>query len=303
MKRTFKIIALCLALAAFAAFFAGCDMIDEMRAQHALLSEDKETIRYNGNTYKKLPDGAEIYCGSSYGDIYGNIAVTDEDVPVLLSNAMCHSSDYDIGNDIFSLYFMHYAVGENLFNGSYALDYDDVSYYCNEKDYDKYVEAIENNAMEFIGIEYQVNEEYDWYYTLEALSEETSKEILTHIQNPEKMSEDTYSDIYYGSEYHDSVQGYLYKCDSEGIVAQCLDNYSIARDEQGNVYLADNVTEKAVKLSDKASEECDNDKYFFGEGYYYLYDTWSEEYVDVIGGADEDTDIVVGEANLFKVDF
>lgn len=314
MKRTVKIIALCLALSAFVALFTGCDMIDEMRANHARLSDDRETIRYNGTTYKKLPNGAEIYCRSSYGDTYGNIAVTDSDVPVLLSNAMCHSSDYDKAHDIFSVYVMT-AVDKTGIIHSYISSYDDPAYYCNEKDYDKYVEAIEKNTLDFIGIEYEVNykvdEEYESYYTLDVLSEETSKEILGHIQNPEKMTEDIYGNIIYGPEYHEEIMGYVNKCDNEGLLAQSLDNFQILRDNLGNVFLVDHNTEKAVELTDKASGECNSDKYFYGDGAdeFYPFGTWrDEDYKDdsaigIIGGADGESDIVVGEANLFDVDF
>lgn len=311
MKKSIKIIALCLSILALTAFFAGCDMLDEMKANHAVLSDDRETLSFRGETYKKLPEGASLYYTSHYSGAFDDIAVTDEDIPVLLSDTYCHTSQYDKARDIFIVSIWddsEYFNNGFFYSNVYSVDYSDGTFYCNEKDYNKYIEAIDKNTLDFIGIEYEVNEENSWYYTLDVLSEETSKEILGLVQNPKKMSTDLYSDIIYGTGYYAEIMGYISKCDHEGLLAQSLDNFIILRDEQGNVFLADHNTEKAFKLSDKASSECNMDKYFYGDMTYYPYGEWHGEGYDedykedsavIIGGADGETDIVVGDANLF----
>lgn len=316
MKKFIKIIALCLSILALTAFFAGCDMLDEMKANHAILSDDRETISFRGETYKKLPEGASLYYTSHYSGAFDDVAVTDEGIPVLLSDSYCHTSQYDKARDIFIVSIWdesEYFNNGFFYSDVYSVDYSDGTFFCNEKDYNKYIEVIDKNTLDFIGIEYEVYEENSWYYKLAVLSEETSKEILGLVQEPKKMSEDLYSDIIYGTGYYDEIMGYISKCDYKGLLAQSLDNFIILRDEQGNVFLADHNTEKAAKLSEKSSAELNNDKYFYGDmTNYYPYGEWHGEGYDedykedsavIIGGADGKTDIVVGEANLFSVDF
>ena len=288
MKRLVKIIALCLTVAAFALLFTGCDYLDQMRANHAILSEDRETISFRGETYRKLPTHESIYVSSSYGYEYDNISVTDADVPVLLSETECHSSEYDKSKDIFSVYLWDFVDSSGL-TTEYILSDDSTHYYCNEKDYDKYVEALSSNELNCAGIEFEVVEAYGWYYTLEVLSEDFTKEIFEYISNPEKMSEATYEEICYQFEFADTLQSGIYKCDENALVAAYLNNITIAKDSEGKAYLVDYTTERAVKLSDKASKEL-KDEHFYGSWSDTAYD---KEYVGVIGSADGPTTMFV----------
>ncbi len=294
MKRTVKIIALCLALMAFTALFAGCDALDEMKANHAILSDDRETLSFNGEIYKKLPEGANLYYSSYYGNAFNRITVTNEDVPVLLSNTYCHSSQYDATRDIFRVYIFeepeHYSK-DFFYSYVYTTDEADKVFYCNEKDYDRYVNVIESGVMDHIGFEYETETEYFYYYyKLDIASQEASNEILGYIKNPEKLTSKVHEEI---AENYDSecLQCNLYKCDSEGLLAEPLDGYDILRYPEGDAYLVNYLTETAVKLSDKTAEALE-DKYFYGD--YQFTDYYEDDgSVAIIGGADGKTDMVV----------
>lgn len=252
MNKLIKIMALCLLVAAFGLVFTGCDMIDEMRANQALLSENKLTLTFRGETYKRLPNDASLYVSSAYSEKFGNIMVTDEDVPVLLSTSFYYTSDYDAKRDIFSVFAEENLYYEEVLKSYYSYAY---FYYCNEKDYDKYIDAIENNALDYIGVEYYTVTENDCYYEIDILSKEATDEIMGYVKNNEKMTAEAYEKIYYGDEYYDSILGNLYNCDSDALAAQCLDDIGVARLENGEVYLTDHSAEKSVKLSEETAKE------------------------------------------------
>jgi len=309
MKKSIKIIALCLSLTLFGVLFAGCDMLDQMKANHAILSEDKETISFRGETYKRLSTDVNLYYTYYYGNELGKISVTDEDVPVLLSDTYCYYSQYDKTKDIFRVDISQEPESthrtEFFYIESYAYSYViDTVYFCNEKDYDTYTTAIENNVLDRIGFEYEKETEvYNYYYTLEVASQEISSEILGYVKAPEKLSKDLFDEKV--EDYSlECLMSSLFKCDSEGLLAEPLDGYDIQRDSEGNAYLMNYITETAVKLSDETAKAL-KDKYFYGD---YPYSDNIEHYefedsIGIIGSADGETDIVVGEANLFKVDF
>ncbi len=297
MKRTLKIVALCLTVVAFTALFTGCDMLDEMKANHALLSEDQETISFRGETYKRLSEDANLYFTYYYGNAFDKIRVTDEEVPVLLSDTYCYYSQYDETKDIFRVNITKVSeIRNNEFFYTYSYVIDDVNsvYFCNEKDYDKYTTAINNAVLDRIGFEYEKETEfYSYYYTLEVASQEVSEEIFGYIKNPEKMNKDVYDELVEDYSY-DCLMSNIYKCDSEGLLVEPLDGYDILRDSEGNAYLTNHLTETIVKLSDKTSDAL-KDKYFYGD-YQFSDDTEYSEFdesVSIIGGADEKTDIFV----------
>ncbi len=127
MKKIIKITTLLLCLALLGVFLSGCSFIDELRNSHAILSDDKSTITFQGKTYKKLPKSdKELYCTYNfYADYYGDeVNITDEDVPVLLKEFYSHTGSYDFSKDIFCIYH----IDVDLINA------DENRYYCNEAD-------------------------------------------------------------------------------------------------------------------------------------------------------------------------
>lgn len=286
MKKTVKIIALCLSILALTALFAGCDALDEMKANHAILSKDMEALRFRGETYKKLPGTENLYTSSTYGITYDNIAVTEYDVPVLLSSAFSFSSDYDSARDVFSVYPWQ-PYGEGLYE-SYFSSSDDIVFYCNEKDYDTYVNAIKNNTYDYIGVEYEIHDNEGWYYSLDALSEDLSELLLDYVKNPDKMSEEVFNDISHTLSYYESQITGIYRCDKDAKLCQYIDSFTILKDSAGNRYFVDHINERAVKLSDEYASEI-KDEYFSG---YYAEDVNEEASVEFIGFGEE-TELIV----------
>lgn len=271
MKRTIKIIALCLCVFTLTALFAGCDYLDDMKANHAILSEDMKTISFRGETYILLPEEGSFYKEQSYA--YYDVDVTDEDVPVLLKDTFCYNATYYEKNDIFCVW-----INEDFDATVYSETFE--KYFCNEKDYEKYVKALEENELDRIGFSYEVTDEnYNWYYSLDVASEEVSKEILDRIKSPEAMTSEIYNEAVYDKNpiY---LQCNLYKCDSEGILAEILNGYDIVRSSYGKAYLVNYDSERAVELSETVNNALE-DKYFFGQ--YYA----KSEDVYIIGEANE----------------
>lgn len=255
MKKTFKLIALCLSLFALTVLFTGCDAIDEMKADHAILSGDGNKITFRGETYKKLPHGAELYTSDIYGEKFENIAVTDYDVPVLLANRLSYTNQYDEINDLFVLYSSDFEF--------YDTNYSAITYYCNQKDYQKYANAIENGVLDRIGFQYEIydNDQDSFFYKLEVASENLSSEILDYINNPEKLTKDAYEEI--NSSNIEYLRFGMLKCDSEGIITESLDSYDIFM-YNGKAYLVIYADEVAVRLSDETAAKL-KDQYFYNQ--------------------------------------
>lgn len=286
MKRTIKIVALCLCILSLTVLFAGCNALDEMRATHALLSKDKQTITFCGETYKALPESTNIYASDGY--VYTRIDVTDEEVPVLVKKMFCYISDYYEASDLFSVWH------DSNYSDNRDSDFNHEVFYCNEKDYDKYIKAISENKLERIGFEYEsINEYHQYHYILDVMNEAVSKEILDHIQNPAAMENSLYKEVLESNMSY-CLQCNFHKCDSEGILAEGMYDYDIYKTEEGKCYLTNHSTEEAVELSKTVSGVLD-DKYFFGEYPDYDYDFYytDENSAGIIGSADGE-EVIIG---------
>lgn len=275
MKKKLRILAFCLAVIAFAAFFAGCGFLDDLKASQAVFSEDRKTITYQGQLYKQLPVNSNIFVTGSYYSHINDVFLTEHDIPVLLSSFFSENCSYNKERDLFSLY-----EGYSEF---YDVEYSAYVTYCNEKDYDRYLEAINNGVLDHIGVSYSVvDEDYNYSYPLVPLSRELSDEIKAHIEKPSKMNNELYLKIV--EDYNaESLQDYLYKCDKEGLLAETLYNWDIYRNtETEKLYFVNTLTEVAVELSDSAYSQM-KDEYFYG-----VYPEWDDA---------EEEDIVIGSAD------
>ncbi len=82
MKKSFKAITLILSLILICSLFTACNLLDNLKEAHAIINEDKSIITYKGNSY--LPISVT---NTRFNPLTEqNINVTEEDVPVLLSN-------------------------------------------------------------------------------------------------------------------------------------------------------------------------------------------------------------------------
>lgn len=280
MKKKLKILAFCLAVVAFAAFFAGCGFLDDLKASQAVFSEDRKTITYQGQLYKKLPENSNIFVTGSYYSHINDVFLTEHDIPVLLSSFFSENCSYNKERDLFSLY-----EGYSEF---YDVEYSAFVTYCNEKDYDRYLEAINNGVLDHIGVSYSVvDEDYNYSYPLVPLSDDLSAEIMAHIEDSSKMSTDLYQNLM-EDYYVESLQDCLYKCDKEGLLAETLYNSDIYRNtETEKLYLVNTYNETAVELSASAYSQM-KDEFFYGV--YPEWDTYEDtdsfDEIGIIGSAD-----------------
>lgn len=256
MKRVISLL-LCVVIAmVMCVAFTGCDMIDEMRAAHGILSEDRLTVNLNDKTYYRLPVDKEFFCTTSFGRNYcEGIDVTDKDVPLLLKSDFSYIAQYDMATDIINVRFT-----EGFDPTVYEMYFD--YYYCNEEDYERLLKAYNENEIDSIGIgrEYQ-DETYAVCLTLDVMNEDFTNEIMGYLNDGSKMSAQLFEEIYNKQDYMQSLADCLYKCDKDGVLAECLNYLNIVKDKNGNAYLKDYNTEKAVKLSEKSSVQLD-DWYF-----------------------------------------
>ena len=267
MKKHIKIVALCLSVLSFCAFFAGCSYIDELRADHAILSDDRQSIIYNNTLYKRLPDIAEEE-SFYWNSFVNNINVTAKDVPVLLSDAICHYANYEKERDIITVSFDDGLDSSDIFSAVAVTTIGFDARYCNAKDYDKYMEAINENQLDKIGFQYDVSSKEGTYTKIEVGGENLSKEVLGHIENNEKMTEETYNKVYKNG-YIDYLPNSLLQCDAYGVNIYALagEGYDLVRLDNGKVFLVNDMECTAVELSNTAVNEIKNE--YFNNKHYY----------------------------------
>ena len=248
MKKTIRLLSVVALVALLGMIVCGCSMLDDMKAVHGILSEDKQTVIYKGETFRKLPEGVPYYFNSSYSN---KINVTDEDVPVLLSEGYSYESYYDGLNGILAVSTLEDFSG---YDGLIALEStmyysgstDHFDFYCTEDNYDEYSQFKAESA-DRVGFD-----DYTEYYGTNVLSSETSNEIFDIIKNGNVMSNDAYEEVL--DNWKDSIYT-LYKCNKSMTLRGTIDGYELYISEDNEVYLANYMTETAQKLSDKASEE------------------------------------------------
>ena len=179
------VVALCLPL-------CGCQMLEDMRAAHAVWQEDG-SILWNGNVYRLLRNVSEKSLVLLED---GNVWVTEADVPVLLSETL---GDY----------------GRVSHSGALILtyDHDGETLYCREDRYDFMAEYLKDPKLTTY---YYAYWDYDsaeqcYYY----LSEQQGHILDQLVKSLEFV--ETYKEFY--SDFEDNDFGvWLDKCDDERIV-------------------------------------------------------------------------------------
>ncbi len=232
MKKIIRAVSVLLVALSFCLVFAGCDMIDELREQHAIVSEDKNVVVYQGKTFLRLPDGIPYF----FNDVTSNtINITDHDVPVLLSEEFCHRGYYDPLSDIIAVSW----VNKNLEVPNMVEEY---TYFTQKENFKKY-ENLSAEEADRIGFY-----DYDSDFGTAMLSSEASEEILKTINTNDNWN----------TESIDNYTGYIYplfKCNKELTLRGNLDGYEIYIVNETDAYLSDYYTGENIKLSEKASEE------------------------------------------------
>ncbi len=247
MKRYIKILAAIVLACIITLCFAGCKSIttDTNPDDFVVVSNDRENLFFNGETYKKLPKDAKLFCiqmENHWCDLVLN--VKQEGVPALLTNIFKNTADYDEHEDLFIVNYWH--ISKLILDSETYKP--TTEYYCNELNYDVFMDALEHATIDKIGFEYE-----NGSFILGILSESASKEIYSYIESPEKMTKEAFEKI--NEEYVCHVAYRMYKCDESGTLAEKLENYDIYRDNVTNTYLVDKANSTAVKLSDDTAKE------------------------------------------------
>ncbi len=259
MKRIIKVLTVVAIISVFCMIFTGCDMLDEMKANHAVMSDDMSKISLRGETYLRLPDGTPPFVSPNYEVVF----TTKADVPVLLSEDFGYLTDYDPLRGLLKVE----SPTDYNYDGPVIIDYygymssgQEYLYFCKEDLYDKYADIIENKEADRIGF-------YDYgetYYT-EVLSSETSKEILNLLTSLNGMTNETYEEAM--SKECDCIYE-LYRCDKEILLRETLYNYALSITDKREVYFVNHTNGTASKLSDAAAEEITSDYYEYGSNQY-----------------------------------
>ena len=159
---------------------AGCDALDEMRANQAFLQADG-SILWNGKTYKPLPSN-DYFQPSMDSDI--NVTLTNPDVPVLLS-------------ELQSLTFM-------LVSQDRVLLHNYLGYYCREDLFDVFSKKLtepfvpEELCYQYGYYDYEQEQYITDFYTLSAEQTRTIDFVLQSVtpktfeQHPDYYSEPIY---------------------------------------------------------------------------------------------------------------
>ena len=252
MKKVIKALTIVGIISLFCMLFAGCDMLDEMKANHAIMSEDMQTISFRGETYLKLPDGTPPYVSPNYEAIFTTMA----DVPVLLSEDYGYYTDYDPLRGLLKVespmdYDYDYPVIIDY--KGYMTSGQEYLYYCKENAYDKYIDILEHSEANRIGF-------FDYgetYYTA-VLSSDTSKEIIDYMTSAKDMTAEAYEKAM--SVEYDSVYE-IYRCDKEIVLREELYNFALSITKDREVYFVNHTSGTAVKLSAEAADDITTEFY------------------------------------------
>ncbi len=189
MKKALKAISLILSVMLICTAFTGCNMLDDLKGSHALINKDRNEITYMGYTYIPI----EVNDSRFNPLTEQPINVTEEDVPVLLSQA----------NTVY--------VGQITADGSvmslntyyWSENYDDNFYFCREDRYDEINEVLETEPTAYMyfysywGFDEDGNEiSGDYHLTEEQIS------VINEIKaTAEKKVSETNSFVTEGSVY------------------------------------------------------------------------------------------------------
>ncbi len=162
MKRKLKLLAIVSLLCICGTFMSSCEYIDDLRSKHAVFVPDIEEIKIqkDGKTYVELEGMYDVYRLQKSSVL----RVTDEDVPVLLSER-----------------FGRYAT---YYNDLDIIKFGDM-YLCPEEKYDYYMNRCKSEVLDTIAYE-----TYDIYHSQKKVYQsftESEIELIFSIWNDESQ--------------------------------------------------------------------------------------------------------------------
>lgn len=145
---------------------AGCDMLDEMRENQAF-SKGYGEILWKGKIYKALPEN-ENFCPVISGE--NSVCLTEEDVPVLLSETVC-------------LAYLGVADDETL-----LYHYDTSLTFCREDKFDAYAARMvqpfvaEELCFQYGYYDYENDEYIEGFHTLDEKQTAAVEQVLKEAE-------------------------------------------------------------------------------------------------------------------------
>lgn len=240
MKRTVKIIALCLVIVTLSVCFGACDAIEEAKNKQAFYLNSSETkISFRGNTYKILSGSDKVFNPYAYNE---GIYITNQDVPVLLSEFEGDYAYYIKESDI-------------IIDDTATSDSFNQFVYCNEEVYDEYEEAIEKVKYDRITFSYYKEEKteeqplmaqilgdefanFETKYYIETRNEEDSKKFLDLLEDIKNEKLQPIDDsIFYGYDWYDYYFIEIYVTDKNAFVYDG-NSYTLYLTKDGKIQLS-----------------------------------------------------------------
>lgn len=245
MKKTVKILTIVALIGVLSMLFTGCDMLDDLKEMHGILSEDLQTVSFKGKSFKRLPDGIPYF----FNDTYSNRCnITTEDVPVLLSEEYGQRGYYDELTGILAVNELSaYTAGIDTYISSISyLEGTQYMFFCEEEDYKAYSQLTMDDA-DRIGISH-----YNADFETAVFSHSASEEILSLIKDIGSWDSDIYEDVISNSR---DVISPIFQCDKALTLKGTLNGYELYIMQSREIYLTNYYIGGAVKLSDSTVED------------------------------------------------
>ena len=242
MKKTIKILTAVALIGILCMLFTGCDMLQEMKAVHGIISKDNQSVTYQGKTFKRLPDGVPYF----FNDVNSNRCnITTEDVPVLLSEDFGYRGYYDALKGILVVNAYDYTMSADTYLSSVSYpEAESYMYFCEEELYEEYSKLTIEQADRIAIVHYNAD-----FETL-VFSESVSKEIFGIITES-TWDTDIYEEVIDNSR---DVIYPLYRCDKELTLRGTLSGYELYIMQSREIYMTNYYVGGAVRLSDTATE-------------------------------------------------
>ena len=231
MKKSFKLIALFLAIAMLSVSLCSCRDLDDKKENRAVYtSADHKEIEYKGNIYRQINLGKYNFLSYYMGGM-NTYYVTDKDVPVLLTSQ-----------------FGNWMVVDGNENHIEVSDYDKGElYYVRDDLYDKVKELVASGKLDCYYLEYwdeidYDNLEWDEYDTAYEESyhmvmvDDAVAKVVNNAENAANNDKISYKKL--SPNYQDIIE--LIVCDSDMILTDVSPYHRLVKDKNNYYYWSDN---------------------------------------------------------------
>lgn len=172
MKRSFKLVALLIAVVLMAASLCSCEELDKKKANRGIYSDDRKEITYQDNVYRLITAGKyEIITGSYNWDWQ---YVTTKDVPVLLAETYGDSMDVLNNGAVLRVTADISDFPDEAWENSVGQEgyiYSTYVYYVRSDQYNEVKDTIDKAELDHYYFEYWGYDEDNYYDSTDMLNE------------------------------------------------------------------------------------------------------------------------------------